>query len=60
MRINLQVTDDTTEKQYLIPISMHDAQKLYQALREIIGDAQYQAQPGQLITVPSARLKLEG
>lgn len=58
MKIALQITDQLTGKDYLLNLSMHDAQKLYRALREIVGDAQYQAQPGQLITVPDARIKV--
>ena len=56
--IALQVTDQITGKEMVMQVSMHDAQKLYKALREIVGDAQYQAQPGQLITVPDARIRI--
>jgi hypothetical protein len=56
MKIVLEITDDLTGLDHVLNVSMHDAQKLYRALREIVGDAQYQAQPGQLITVPDARI----
>ena len=58
MKICLQVTDQLTGKDHVMNLSMHDAQKLYQALRELVGDAQYQAQPGQLITVPDAMVRV--
>jgi len=58
VKIAVQLTDDDTGRQFVANLSMHDAQKLYKALREVIGDAQFQAQPGELITVPSARIKL--
>jgi len=56
--IVLQITDQKTGYDYVVNITMHDAQKLYKALREIVGDVQYQARPGELITVPDVRLKL--
>ena len=56
--IVLQITDQKTGHDYVVNITMHDAQKLYKALREIVGDVQYQARPGELITVPDVRLKL--
>ena len=56
--IALQITDQKTGHDYVVNITMHDAQKLYKALREIVGDVQYQARPGELITVPAGRLKL--
>ena len=56
--INLVVTDRRTGKDILLEVTPHDAQKLYKALREIFGDAQYEAQPGQLVTVPDVRLKV--
>ena len=56
--IALQITDQKTGHDYVVNITMHDAQKLYRALREIVGDVQYQARPGELITVPDVRLKL--
>lgn len=58
MKIALQITDQATGKDIVAQVSMHDAQKLYKALREIVGDVQYQAQPGQLITMPDARIKV--
>jgi hypothetical protein len=58
--IQLLVTDQTTQKDVLLTVSMHDAQKLYRALREIIGDVQYGAQPGELVTVPNARINVGG
>jgi len=54
--INLEITDAITGKTTVVKQSPHDAHKLYLALREVFGDAQYQAQPGQLITVPPATL----
>ena len=56
--IVLQITDQKTGHDYVVNITMHDAQKLYKALREIVGDVQYQARPGELITVPDVRFKL--
>lgn len=50
--IKLAVTDQATGKLHVIETATHDAQKLYKALHEIFGDAQYQARPGELITVP--------
>lgn len=58
MKVALEITDQTTGKDIVVKVSMHDAQRLYRALREIVGDSQFQAQPGQLITMPDARLKL--
>ena len=57
-QIRLQVTDQLTGKDTLVTLSMHDAQKLYRSLRELIGDVQYQARPGELITLPPVRLKV--
>lgn len=57
-RIALEVTDEDTGKEFVFAVSMHQAQQLYLALRELVGDAQYGAQPGQLITVPDATIKL--
>jgi len=56
--IVIQVTDQKSGNDYVINIGMHDAQKLYQALREIVGDVQYQARPGELITMPDMSIKL--
>lgn len=58
MKIAIELVDDITGKRAVAHLSMHNAQKLYGALREIIGDAQYQSQPGQLITVPDAKIKV--
>lgn len=58
MKIELAIQDDETGKVTLCKLSMHNAQKLYRTLGQIIGDAQYQAKPGSLITVPNARIKL--
>lgn len=58
MKIALQITDQKTGKDHVLQVSMHDAQKLYRALRELVGDVQYQAQPGSLITVPQATIKV--
>lgn len=56
--IRLQITDQKSGKDFLVDVSMHDAQKLYKALREIVGDAQYEAKPGELITVPNMSIRL--
>jgi hypothetical protein len=58
MKIQLQVTDQKTGEDIIITVGMHDAQKLYKALRELVGDAQYQSQPNSLITIPDVRLKV--
>ena len=58
MKILVEITDQDTGKTVVARLSMHDAQNLYKALREVVGDAQYQAQPGELITVPDARITL--
>jgi hypothetical protein len=57
-QIRLQITDQITGKDTIVSLSMHDAQKLYQSLRELIGDVQYQTAPGQLITMPPAHIKI--
>lgn len=56
--VALEITDDLTGKTTVVRLSMHSAQKLYGALRELVGDVQYGVQPGQLVTVPDARLKI--
>ena len=58
MKIQLQITDDASGKDVLITVNPHNAQKLYRALGEIFGDMQYGAKPGQLVTLPDARIKL--
>jgi hypothetical protein len=58
MKIALQIHDDETGKVTLCKLSMHNAQKLYKTLGELIGDSQFGAKPGELITVPKARIKL--
>lgn len=58
MKVALQVTDHSTGRDQVITVSMHEAQRLYQALREIVGDVQYQAKPDQLITVPDMSIKV--
>jgi hypothetical protein len=58
MKLGLEIHDDETGKVTTCKLSMHNAQKLYKALGELIGDAQYQAKPGELITVPKARIKI--
>ena len=58
MKIALQVTDQATGRDVVVQLSMHDAQKLYRSLRELVGDVQYQARPHELITVPDVRLKV--
>ena len=56
--ITLEVTDSITGRTTTIRQTPHDAKKLYLALRELFGDIQYKAQPGELITVPSVNLKV--
>lgn len=58
MNVALQVTDGSTGRDVVITVSMHEAQRLYRALREIVGDVQYQAQPGELITMPDLKVKV--
>jgi len=58
MRIALQITDQATGQDHVLQVSMHDAKKLYMALRELVGDVQYQAKPGELVTVPHVRIKV--
>jgi hypothetical protein len=57
-KIMLQVTDQLTGKDHQLSLSTHDAQKLYQSLGQLFGDAQYQKKPGELITMPQARIKV--
>ena len=56
--ITFEIADALTDKTTVVRVNPHEAKKLYLALRELFGDVQYQAQPGQLITVPDARIKL--
>ena len=56
--IALQITDALTDKVTTIRQTPHDAKKLYLALRELFGDVQYQASPGELITVPNVNIKV--
>ena len=56
--IRLQVTDTSTGKDSIITLSIHDAKKLYLALRELVGDVQYQARPGELITLSPVSIKV--
>lgn len=56
--VRLEVTDALTDEVTLINVKFHEAQKLYRALREIFGDAQYQAQPMDLVTVPDVRISV--
>ena len=60
MIVKLLVTDKVTGKSHLIRLSAHDAQALYKSLREIIGDAQYDTRPGQLVAMPDATIQLTG
>lgn len=57
-KIELQITDQITGKDVVCQVSIHDAQKLQRALREILGDIQYQAKPGELITLPNMGIQL--
>lgn len=56
--ITLEIHDMLTGKQSTVRMTTHDAKKLYLSLREYFGDIQYQAQPGQLVTVPNARIRV--
>lgn len=56
--IALEITDALTDKVTTVRQTPHDAKKLYLALRELFGDVQYQARPGELITVPSVNIKV--
>lgn len=58
--INLQITDARTGQVIVVQQTVHDAKKHYLALRELFGDAQTGARPGELITVPPATLKIPG
>lgn len=56
--INLAVTDQSTGELVHITMGFHDAHKLYKALRELVGDIQYEKQPGKLITVPRVHIPI--
>lgn len=56
--VRLELTDALTDATTLVNLNFHEGQKLYLALRELFGDAQYLAQPSQLVTVPDVRLKV--
>jgi hypothetical protein len=56
--IALEITDSLTDKVTIVRQTPHDAKKLYLALRELFGDAQYQAQPGELVTVPNVNIRV--
>lgn len=56
--ITLELNDALTDKQTLVRLNYHEGQKLYRALRELFGDAQYEAQPLDLITMPNARIQI--
>ena len=58
VNINLDIRDSLTGKEHLVQLSYHDGYKLYKALRELYGDIQINAQPGELITVPKADIKV--
>lgn len=58
--IRLELVDGLTDKTTLVNLKYHEAQKLYRSLREIFGDAQYRAQPLDLITMPDAKLVIGG
>ena len=59
MTINLQVEDERDGRVHVICLSHHNANKLYKALQELFGDAQFMAKPGELITMPKAHLKIK-
>jgi len=56
--ISLEIKDAITGQVTIVRQTPHDAKKLYLALRELFGDVQYQANPGELVTVPSVNLKV--
>ena len=56
--IAIEITDSLTDKVTTVRQTPHDAKKLYLALRELFGDVQYQARPGELITVPNVSIKV--
>ena len=56
--IALEITDSLTDKVTIVRQTPHDAKKLYLALRELFGDVQYKASPGELITVPNVNIKV--
>ena len=58
--ISFEIRDALTGKVTIVRQTPHDAQRLYRALREVFGDVQYQAQPGELVTVPDVRLNMVG
>lgn len=58
--INLHITDARNGKVTIVQQTPHANHQLYLALRELYGDAQAGAKPGELITVPPATFKLPG
>ena len=56
--IQFEINDALTGKVTLVNQTPHDAKKLYLALRELFGDVQTGARPGQLITVPDVKLQV--
>lgn len=54
--IRLNITDAMTGEVTLINLKVRDAHNLYQQLREVVGDMQYQAKPGELVTLPDAQI----
>ena len=56
--ITLEITDSMTKKVTVVNQTAHDAKRLYLALREVFGDSQQGAQPGELITMSNVGIKL--
>jgi hypothetical protein len=56
--IALEITDAFSGKKTIVNQTPSDAKKLYDALRQVFGDSQQHAQPGELITIPSVNIKL--
>lgn len=56
-QVRLEIEDCLTGKTTLVNLDPHQAKKIYLALRELFGDIQYEAAPGELITMPDVRMK---
>ena len=57
--INFEVTYQATGKVRGIARSIHQAKKIYLALRKWVGDIQYQAKSGEWITLATIKIALE-
>ena len=56
--INFDIRDALTGKETLVRVSIHDANQLYKALNELFGDSQFGAKAGELVTVPTAEIRV--